>query len=58
LSISPAWSNGYVVLVPEQVGRDGLHCYSDLDRSTPTAIRAIENLHGAVDDVWSVNADS
>jgi hypothetical protein len=50
--------HGYVVLVPEQVGGDGLHCYSDLDHSMPTAIRAVANLLGAVNDVWSVNADS
>ena len=43
----------------QQIGRNGLHRYNNLDHSMLTAARAVENLcDGARHDVWSVNADS
>jgi protoporphyrinogen oxidase len=43
----------------QQIGRNGLHRYNNLDHSMLTAARAVENIcDGAGHDVWSVNADS
>jgi protoporphyrinogen oxidase len=43
----------------QQIGRNGLHRYNNVDHSMLTAIRAVENLcDGARHDLWSVNADS
>jgi protoporphyrinogen oxidase len=43
----------------QQIGRNGLHRYNNLDHSMLTAARAVENLcDDARHDVWSVNADS
>jgi protoporphyrinogen oxidase len=43
----------------EQVGRNGLHRYNNVDHSMLTAFAAVENLlDGAGHDVWAVNADS
>jgi protoporphyrinogen oxidase len=43
----------------QQIGRNGLHRYNNLDHSMLTAARAVENLcDGASHDVWAVNADS
>jgi protoporphyrinogen oxidase len=43
----------------QQIGRNGLHRYNNLDHSMLTAARAVENLcDGAGHDVWAVNADS
>src|SRR3954454_17476988 len=43
----------------QQIGRNGLHRYNNLDHSMLTAARAVENLcDDASHDVWAVNADS
>jgi protoporphyrinogen oxidase len=43
----------------QQIGRNGLHRYNNLDHSMLTAARAVENIcDDAAHDVWSVNADS
>src|SRR5204863_7418051 len=42
----------------QQVGRNGLHRYNNSDHSMLTAIRAVDNLHGAAHDLWAVNAES
>jgi protoporphyrinogen oxidase len=43
----------------QQIGRNGLHRYNNLDHSMLTAARAVENIcDGADHDVWAVNADS
>jgi protoporphyrinogen oxidase len=43
----------------QQIGRNGLHRYNNLDHSMLTAARAVENIcEGADHDVWAVNADS
>ena len=43
----------------QQIGRNGLHRYNNLDHSMLTATRAVENLcDDAGHDVWAVNADS
>src|SRR4051812_3623752 len=43
----------------QQIGRNGLHRYNNLDHSMLTAARAVENLcDDARHDVWAVNADS
>ena len=43
----------------QQIGRNGLHRYNNLDHSMLTATRAVENIcDGAGHDVWAVNADS
>jgi protoporphyrinogen oxidase len=43
----------------QQIGRNGLHRYNNLDHSMLTAARAVENLcDDAGHDVWAVNADS
>lgn len=39
------------------VGRNGMHKYNNQDHSMYTAMLAIENMHGAAHDVWSVNTD-
>jgi protoporphyrinogen oxidase len=41
----------------QQIGRNGLHRYNNSDHSMLTAICAVENLHGATHDIWSVNTD-
>jgi hypothetical protein len=40
------------------VGRNGMHKYNNQDHSMLTAMLVVENLHGAANDVWSVNCDS
>ena len=43
----------------QQIGRNGLHRYNNLDHSMLTAARAVETLCDAArHDVWAVNADS
>ena len=43
----------------QQIGRNGLHRYNNLDHSMLTAARAVENIcDGTNHDVWAVNADS
>ncbi len=43
----------------QQVGRNGLHRYTNSDHSMLTAIRAVENqIRGASHDIWAVNVDS
>ena len=43
----------------QQIGRNGLHRYNNVDHSMLTAIRAVENVcEGAHHDLWAVNADS
>ena len=43
----------------QQIGRNGLHRYNNLDHSMLTAARAVENICDDADhDVWAVNADS
>lgn len=37
------------------VGRNGLHRYNNQDHSMYTAMLAVENIHGARHDLWSVN---
>ena len=49
------WVDGIENL--QQIGRNGLHRYNNMDHSMLTAIQAVENLDGAAGDVWSVNAD-
>jgi SAM-dependent methyltransferase len=39
------------------VGRNGMHRYNNQDHSMLTAMLAVENIHGAQHDVWSVNVD-
>jgi protoporphyrinogen oxidase len=39
------------------VGRNGMHKYNNADHSMLTAMMALENMHGATHDVWSVNTD-
>ena len=55
LNIVRGWLDGIDGL--QQIGRNGLHRYNNSDHSMLTALRAVENLHGADHDVWSVNAD-
>jgi protoporphyrinogen oxidase len=43
----------------QQIGRNGLHRYNNVDHSMLTALLAVENLcDGTAHDLWSVNADS
>ncbi|MDQ3241721.1 MAG: NAD(P)/FAD-dependent oxidoreductase [Actinomycetota bacterium] len=42
----------------QQVGRNGLHRYNNSDHSMLTAMRAVDNLHGARHDLWEVNVES
>ncbi|MEW6600743.1 MAG: NAD(P)/FAD-dependent oxidoreductase [Nitrospirota bacterium] len=39
------------------VGRNGLHRYNNQDHSMLTAMLAVENIHGANHDLWSVNEE-
>lgn len=39
------------------VGRNGMHRYNNQDHSMLTAMLAVENIHGAHHDLWSVNVD-
>lgn len=39
------------------IGRNGLHRYNNQDHSMLTAMLAVENIHGANHDLWSVNED-
>jgi len=39
------------------VGRNGMHKYNNMDHSMLTAIRAVENINGANNDLWDVNTD-
>ena len=52
---------GWLETMPwlQQIGRNGLHRYNNVDHSMLTAMRAVENLcDGAAHDLWAVNADS
>jgi protoporphyrinogen oxidase len=51
---------GWLDRVPnlQQIGRNGLHRYNNSDHSMLTAMRAVDNLHGASYDLWDVNVDS
>jgi protoporphyrinogen oxidase len=52
-----AWLDGIENL--QQVGRNGLHRYTNSDHSMLTAMRAVDNvLSGADHDIWEVNAES
>ena len=52
-----AWLDGIAGL--QQVGRNGLHRYNNMDHSMLTAMRAVENAcDGARHDLWAVNADA
>jgi protoporphyrinogen oxidase len=51
------WLDGVENL--QQVGRNGLHRYNNVDHSMLTALRAVENVvDGAGHDIWAVNAES
>ena len=39
------------------VGRNGMHKYNNQDHSMLTAMMAVQNMHGATHDIWSVNTD-
>lgn len=39
------------------IGRNGLHRYNNQDHSMLTAMLAVENIHGADHDLWSVNEE-
>jgi protoporphyrinogen oxidase len=41
----------------QMVGRSGLHKYNNQDHSMLTSILAVDNLHGADHDIWSVHSD-
>ena len=41
----------------QMVGRNGMHKYNNQDHSMLAAMQAVENLYGAVHDVWSINTD-
>ncbi|MBA3404942.1 MAG: NAD(P)/FAD-dependent oxidoreductase [Gemmatimonadaceae bacterium] len=49
----------YLGLIPNlhSVGRNGMHKYNNQDHSMYTAMLAVENMHGASHDIWSVNTD-
>ncbi len=51
---------GWLDRIPnlQQVGRNGLHRYNNSDHSMLTAMRAVDNLHGARHDLWEVNVES
>jgi protoporphyrinogen oxidase len=51
---------GWLERIPnlQQVGRNGLHRYNNSDHSMLTAMRAVDNLHGARHDLWEVNVES
>lgn len=51
-----AWLADAVPTV-QPVGRNGMHRYNNQDHSMLTAILAVENLHGADNDLWAVNVD-
>ena len=51
-----SWLDGLDNFV--QVGRNGLHRYNNSDHSMLTAMRAVDNLHGARHDLWAVNVES
>jgi len=40
------------------IGRNGLHRYNNQDHSMLTAMLAVENIHGANHDLWSVNEEN
>jgi protoporphyrinogen oxidase len=39
------------------VGRNGMHKYNNQDHSMFTAMLTVENIHGASNDIWSVNVE-
>jgi protoporphyrinogen oxidase len=39
------------------VGRNGMHRYNNQDHSMLTAMLAVDNIHGARHDLWSVNVE-
>jgi len=46
-----------VIPMVQPVGRNGMHRYNNQDHSMLTAMLAVENLHGADNDLWAVNVD-
>jgi len=41
----------------QTVGRNGMHKYNNQDHSMLAAMLAVDNLHGASHDLWSLNSD-
>jgi protoporphyrinogen oxidase len=41
----------------QEIGRNGLHKYNNMDHSMLTGILAVQNLYGKHHDLWTVNAD-
>ena len=39
------------------VGRNGMHKYNNQDHSMYTAMLAVDNINGALNDLWAVNTD-
>jgi protoporphyrinogen oxidase len=39
------------------IGRNGMHKYNNQDHSMLTAMMAVQNMQGAMHDVWAVNTD-
>jgi protoporphyrinogen oxidase len=39
------------------VGRNGMHKYNNQDHSMYTAMLTVDNIHGAANDIWSVNVE-
>jgi hypothetical protein len=39
------------------VGRNGMHRYNNQDHSMVTAALAVDNVFGAVHDIWAVNVE-
>jgi len=56
LAVISSWLAGLKNL--QMIGRNGLHRYNNQDHSMLTAILAVENLHGASHDLWSLNSDT
>jgi protoporphyrinogen oxidase len=57
IEVLRGWLEGIEGL--QQIGRNGLHRYNNVDHSMLTAFAAVENLlDGAGRDIWAVNADS
>ena len=41
----------------QEVGRNGMHKYNNMDHSMLTAILAVRNMFGEYHDLWSLNID-
>jgi protoporphyrinogen oxidase len=50
---------GFIDPIPNlhTVGRNGMHKYNNQDHSMLTAMLAVDNMHGAANDLWAVNTD-